>query len=404
MQEKLILIPVTPSVPFVCFKALKCINSLNHLQAPIFIPPNMRADLIHFIRLSLIDGIGPINSKKLIAHRGGAEAVFKSSPKQLLSIEGIGPSHVDKILSAATGNKAEEMLRELEKTGHKAFTYLDPEYPRRLNNCEDAPLLLYMDGEAEMNQAFVLSIVGTRYATEYGKAVTEEFIEAISVLKPLVVSGLAHGIDVTAHKAAMRYGCPTIGVLAHGLDMVYPAIHRQIAKRMCDVGGLLTEFPTGTRPEKERFPMRNRIVAGMSDATIVIESDVSGGSLITARMANDYARDVFALPGRTTDRFSRGTNDLIRRDAAHLLDSPEEFMKMMGWELAKKEEAVQTSLFVDLDPKEKNLVAAMSRDPRSVDIIAVESAMPMSEVSALLLGLEFKGMVRTFPGKRYALS
>jgi DNA processing protein len=184
--------------------------------------------------------------------------------------------------------------------------------------------------------------------------------------------------------------------------MVYPAIHRKIARDMCNNGGLLSEFTHGTRPDKERFPMRNRIVAGMSDATVVMESDVSGGSLITARMANDYSRDVFALPGRLTDRFSKGTNDLISSDSAHLLKGAEEFMKMMGWEMNRKEENVQTSLFIELGPKERDLIAAMSKEPRSVDVISVESALPMSEVSALLLGLEFKGLVKALPGKRYA--
>jgi DNA processing protein len=364
----------------------------------------MRPDLIHFIRLSLIEGIGPVNAKKLIAHRGGAEEVFKSSRKQLLSIDGIGPSYVDKILSADTARAADALLETESKAGNNIFCYLDKAYPRRLNNCEDAPLLIFTQGEVDLNQAYVLSIVGTRHATEYGTRATEDFIKAISPLRPLIVIGLAHGIDVAAHKAAMRFDCPTVGVLAHGLDMVYPAIHRKVADRMCEQGGLISEFPIGIKPDKERFPMRNRIVAGMSDATVVVESDVSGGSLITARMANDYARDVFAIPGRVTDRFSRGTNDLIRRDAAHLLDDPDEFMKMMGWELNKKEEVVQTSMFIELGSKEKSLVAALSKDPRSVDVIAVETAMPMSEVNAMLLGLEFKGMVRALPGKRYALA
>lgn len=362
----------------------------------------MRPDLIHFIRLSLIEGIGPVIAKKLIAHCGGVEEVFSASMKQLISIDGIGTNHAEKVRHSKTMEQAEEVLEALEKSEEKALTYLDKDYPRRLNACDDAPLILYVKGEVDLNVPFVLSIVGTRHATEYGKAMTEQFLEDLAPLKPLVVSGLAHGIDVTAHRAAMRYGCPTVGVLAHGLDMVYPAIHRKIARDMCRNGGLLSEFNHGTRPDKERFPMRNRIVAGMSDVTVVMESDVSGGSLITARMANDYARDVFALPGRLTDRFSKGTNDLISRDAAHLLQSAEEFMKMMGWELRRKEENVQTSLFVELDPREKNLMAAMSKEPRSVDAISVESALPMSEVSALLLGLEFKGLVRALPGKRYA--
>lgn len=356
----------------------------------------------YFARLAVTEGIGAVLAKKLVAYCGGAAAVYERNLKQLATIPGIGTQNIQHLFSQKAKEDAEQVMRDVERLGLRMIPYTDSDYPRRLVQCHDAPLLLFQKGRTDLNPAYALSVVGTRYATDYGKGFTDRFIEGLKDTGVVVVSGLAHGIDIQAHKAALRHGLPTIAVLAHGLDHIYPAVNRPTAKRMQEEGGsLLSEFVPGTPADKDRFPMRNRIIAGLSDATVVMESDKKGGSMITARMANDYARDVFALPGRVGDRYARGTNLLIRTDAAHLLESPKEFLKMMGWDERPKESASQASLFVELDQLERTLAEAMGTEPTPVDVIAARTDWPMSKVSAMLLSMEFKGLVRAMPGKRY---
>lgn len=362
-------------------------------------------DLIQLLRLSLIDRIGPAIGKKLLAYLGGAEGVFKASKQDFTQIDGVGEVHYALVKASKTEGLAQEVLEQNEKHGIQTLAYSSADYPHRLKNCMDAPMILYYSGQEEqVNRTRVVSIVGTRSASPYGIEFTEDFVEKLVERDVLVTSGLAFGIDACAHRSALKYGGQTVGVVAHGLDRVSPSLHKALAEKMKRQGGILSEHRTGIKVEKGFFPMRNRLVAGMCDAVVVVESDLKGGSLITARMANDYNRDVFALPGRIHDRASRGCNALIQKNSAHILNDVEEFMRMMSWEEKEKNVEVQMPLFVDLEGTEKQIFELLDREPKTVDKISVESERPMSEVSATLLALEFKGLVRCLPGKQYQLS
>ena len=263
---------------------------------------------------------------------------------------------------------------------------------------------MYSKGTVDYNNQRVISIVGTRKATDYGKDFCNELIKDLVPHNPLIVSGLAYGIDVCAHKAALQHNLPTIGVLAHGLDRLYPAQHKSVASQMLDNGALLSDFKSGTKPDRENFPKRNRIVAGMSDLTIVIESSKKGGSLITAHIANDYNRDVFALPGRIGDSQSEGCNNLIKSHKAALIQSAKDIEYVMGWEVQKKNTPIQTQLFVELTPEQKTLTAILSKqDKIGIDKLSLLAKMPMSQTTSLLLNLEFDGVVKSLPGKLYKL-
>jgi DNA processing protein len=364
---------------------------------------NHEANLLQYIRLTLLDKVGPVNARKLVAYCGGIEAVFHQDKNSLMKVPGIGENLAAHILAQDTLARAEEEMEFMEKEGIRGISYLDPEYPRRLQHCDDAPVILFIKGNVTLNTEKMISIVGTRKATEYGKHYIADFLKALKGHDPTIVSGLAYGVDICAHRESLNNGLPTIGVMAHGLDRIYPGGHRKTAHRMMEEGGLISEFVSGTAPDRERFPMRNRIVAGMSDATIVIESAARGGSMITAYLANGYNRDVFALPGRVGDEFSEGCNQLIRKDVAHLLDDIAEFERMMGWQHVKEKNSVQAKLFVDLTEEQSLLLGFLKEDPISIDVLTAESSLPMSKVSPLLLELEFKGLVRTLPGKRYML-
>lgn len=368
---------------------------------PPHVSTSVETDLLHFLRLSLLDGVGPVNARKLVAYCGGAEAVFAENKKGLCAIPGIGDKVAEVVLSQSTLDRAERELEWMRSEGVHAHSYLDADYPRRLTQCDDAPILLFYRGTPDLNPQRVLSIVGTRKATEYGRGFIHDFLREMRPYDPLILSGLAYGIDIIAHREALAHELRTVGVLAHGLDRVYPGAHRQTAHKMLERGGLISEFVSGTKPDRERFPMRNRVVAGMCDATIVVESAARGGSMITAYLANEYNRDVFAVPGRVGDEYSEGCNLLIRNDVAHLLDNVEEFVKLMGWQQEESAAAAQTALFVDLRPEQEQLMTLLSTEPKTVDLITIESQLPMSKVSPMLLELEFMGLVRTLPGKQY---
>jgi DNA processing protein len=364
------------------------------------------SDLKYKIALTQIPNIGDILAKRLVAYCGSVEAVFKEKKFALEKIPGIGAAYAKQIIDSSIFERAEEEIKFIEKNNITPVFYLDNSYPKRLTHCEDSPVMLYFKGEADLNSEKIISIVGTREATDYGKSLCEKLIADLAVYNPLIVSGLAYGIDVCAHKAAMDNGLKTIGVFAHGLDKVYPALHRSIAEKMVENGGLLSDFMSRTTPDRENFPRRNRIVAGMADATIVIESKKDGGSLITADIANSYNRDVFAFPGKVGDVTSEGCNNIIKQNKAALLQSAADIIYIMGWEQKKKKNAPQQrQLFVELNAEEEILVNLLKeKSPVNVDDICLLAKMPMSKVSSLLLTLEFSGIVKSLPGKVYRLN
>lgn len=365
----------------------------------------MEEDLKYKIALSLIPHIGCIRAKKLVAYCGSVEAVFSEKRSLLEKVPGIGKKFADIVLNQQVMARVEEEIVFIQKNSIKPLFYLDPDYPKRLTHCEDSPVILYYKGTADLNVEKVISIVGTREATEYGRNLCEKLVADLSIFNPLIVSGLAYGIDICAHKAALDNGLETVGVFAHGLDIVYPSLHSNVAEKMAKQGGLLTDFMNGTNPDRENFPSRNRIVAGMADATIVIESKKDGGSLITADIANSYNRDVFAFPGKVNDVTSEGCNNIIKQNKAALIQSAADVIYIMGWEETKKRKASpQKQLFIDLKPEEEQLLNLLKeKEAINVDDLCLESKMPMSKVSSALLSLEFSGLVRSLPGKMYKI-
>lgn len=363
-------------------------------------------NLAHKIAISLIPGIGAVTARNLIAYVGSVEGVFQEKEKNLLKIPGIGEVNAQRIVRQNVLERAKREVDFILKNRIKTFFYLDENYPTRLKNCSDAPIILYFKGNANLNGQRIISVVGTRNATNYGKELCDELIRTFSERSypVLVVSGLAYGIDIHAHKACLKYNIPTVGVFAHGLDNIYPALHAPIATKMLEKGGVLTDFTSESKIDRQNFLRRNRIIAGLADATIVVESAEKGGALVTADIANSYNRDVFAFPGRSNDPFSKGCNKLIKLNEAVLIENVADIEKAMNWDVKISSARVfQTSLFVELTPEEQKLVDLLKGGDRFVDEITIETQMPMSRVSALLLGLEFKGLIISLPGKMYRL-
>jgi DNA processing protein len=361
--------------------------------------------LIYKIAVGMIPGIGSITAKKLIAYSGSVEGIFGEKKSKLLKIPGIGEVLANEIVNSKVLDLAEKELNFIEQYNIKPYFYLDENYPERLKHCQDSPLILYVKGNADLNSRKIISIVGTRKATPYGKSICEKLIEQMAELKhdPVIVSGLAFGIDITAHKAALRNKLSTIAVLGHGLKTMYPAVHSKYAKEIVDYGALVTEFTSDISADRPLFVRRNRIIAGLADATIVIESGVEGGALITADIANSYNRDVFAVPGRTDDNMSLGCNKLIKTNKAHLLECIEDLEYVLGWESIKsKSKTIQKELFINLSEEEKLILEIIrNNNELSIDLICHTAHLPVSKVSPMLLNLEFAGMVKSLPGKVY---
>jgi len=360
--------------------------------------------LLYEIGITLLPGVGDVNAKKLIAYCGGVEAVFKQKKNQLLKIDGIGPKVADAIANQTVLKRAEAEIVFVEKNNIQVLFFTDANFPFRLKQAMDGPVMLFYKGTANLNQSKVIAVVGTRKVTEQGRAICNQIIADFKNEDLLIVSGLAYGVDTQAHKSSLDYGLNTVAVLAHGLDRIYPGANRNLAKRMLEQGGLLTDFISGTNPDAQNFPKRNRIIAGLADATLVIESATKGGSLITADIANSYNRDVFAVPGRPADTYSRGANFLIRTNRAALVESASDIRYLMGWDIPMMETAVQKKLFVELNPEEELLIHIIREEKEpTIDLIALKAQMPMSKVSATLLNLEFEGLVRCLPGKVFKL-
>jgi DNA processing protein len=357
--------------------------------------------LLQQIALTLLPGVGNVTGKKLIAYCGGVEAVFKQKREALEKIPGIGEKLINSILNHFVFRQAEKEIAFIEKNNITPLFYLDKNYPELLKNCDDGPILLYYKGTASLNVSRIISIVGTRKATDYGKMICEKLVKDLAEYNVLVISGLAYGIDTCAHHSALDNHLNTIAVLGHGLDRIYPHLNRNLATKIIDHGGLLSELMSGTLPDRENFPQRNRIIAGMADATVVIEAAKSGGALITADMANSYNREVFTIPGRIGDTWSEGCNLLIRDNKAALIQSATDIAKMMGWE-KKKQNVKQHLLFVNLTPDEKKIISLMrGNGEMGIDEITLQSRLNMSKVAAALLNLEFNGIVKALPGKIY---
>lgn len=362
-------------------------------------------ELFYQIALTLIPKVGAVTAKNLISYCGGVQSIFEANKKALLKIPGVGPQIAQSILDKNVLHLAEKELKFVEQQQINPLFFLDQAYPHRLKHYHNCPILLYYKGNAPLNTKKIVSIVGTRRPSPYGVMNCEKLVEDLKEYSVLIVSGLAFGIDITAHKTCLQQGIATIGVLGHGLKRIYPPQHRAIAEKMTSMGGLLTEFPSDTLPDRERFPMRNRIIAGMCDALVVVETAQKGGSMITALIANDYNKDVFAFPGQVNQKNSRGCNYLIKRHRAALLESAQDLAELMRWVPKLSSNGIQTSLFTELSSKEKIVVDLLQEKPEiNIDQLTVQSQMTNSEMVTLLLSLEFKGVVKSLPGKRYIVN
>lgn len=367
----------------------------------------MHPQLPYQIALTMIPQIGPVIARELLQHFGDALSIFQASPAKLRNVEGLGESRIQAIRSFNQFARAEEECRFVENNKINTLFMGQPGYPRRLFNCADAPILLYARGMADLNCARVLAVVGTRVHTDYGRRLTEQLIRDLATENVLILSGLAFGIDALAHKTALRQQLPTAAVLAHGLDYLYPPQHGALAMEMVQhAGALITEFPSGTQPDRHHFPARNRIVAGLSDAVLVVETGDKGGSLITAELANDYNRDVFAFPGRVNDPRSAGCNELIRQNKAVLIRHAGDLLQFMNWvESSTRRQSLQTSLFHELNPEEKAILDLLQTgESRAIDDLNILSRLSNSAVAAAILSLELKNLIVSLPGKMYRLA
>ena len=365
----------------------------------------MRNDLIFQLALRLVPNIGAVHAKILIDLYGSAAAVFGAKKSDLDKIEGIGIVRAKSIKDFRDFSRAEEEISFLHKYKIRPLFLTDPDYPRRFLNCYDPPTVLFYKGKADLNAPRTIGIVGTRSNTEYGKQVTEKLIKDLASQNVIIISGLAFGIDSIAHKAALKNNIPTVGALGHGLDTIYPSENAGLAREMIKHdGGLITEFFSKTKPDKHNFPQRNRIVAGLCDATIIVETNIKGGSMITAELANGYNRDVFAIPGRITDSKSSGSNYLIMNNKAILLGDTQQLIEIMGWEVRKPKIKKQKELFIELSPEEKILIEILlEKEHVHIDEINLRSGQSNSSVAAVILNLELKGVIVSLPGKIYKL-
>jgi len=357
------------------------------------------------IALTMIPGIGPVISKKLVLHCGSAEAVFREKKKLLETIPGIGKITARLIADRDCRKKAEEELARIEKSGIRMLYFTESGYPSRLRHCYDSPPLLYYKGPADLNAKRIVSIIGTRNITDYGTQLCEKLVADLRQYNVIIVSGLAYGVDICAHRASLEQGISTVGVLAHGLDEIYPRVHAGTAKKMISQGGLLTDFPCGTNPDRENFPQRNRIVAGLSDAVIVVESGEKGGSMITAEFAMNYNRDVFAFPGRIGDAASAGCHKLIKKHKAALIDSADDVAYAMGWEKPDAaSQTVQASIPLFSGEEEKVVATMRGMGNVHIDEICLMAELSPGKTAAILLNLEFAGVVKSLPGKMFRLN
>ncbi|HMV08885.1 MAG TPA: DNA-processing protein DprA [Cyclobacteriaceae bacterium] len=366
----------------------------------------MDQNRLSLLALHFIDGVGDYVVKQVVSYTGSAEKVFKTPKGKLMQIPGVGEVTAQAILNGKPFERAEKELRKAEKESVELVFYMDKKYPSRLKNIPDAPSILYLKGTIDFENPRTVAIVGTRQATEYGKERVEEIVRDLASHQPLIVSGLAYGIDIHAHKQAVKHGLPTVGVMGSGMDRIYPSAHKETAKKMFELGGLLTESPFGTKPDAHNFPQRNRIIAGLCDALLVIEAAEKGGALITAEIANSYNKDVFACPGSVGETYSAGCNNLIKSNKANLLTSVKDIEYIMGWDAAKPQKKKVSVALDGYDANEQTVLKVMIDKKANVliDELSWKSNLPVSQLASVLLGLEFKGVVKSMPGKQYSLA
>jgi DNA processing protein len=360
-------------------------------------------DLLYTLALQHVPNIGDITAKKLIAHCGSAEAVLKERKQNLLKIDGIGSVILGELNGTQHLVEAEKELSFIKDNDIKVFYFEAEDYPEKLKHCIDGPIVLFRSGNVNLKKQRIISIVGTRKITTSGIAFCEDLIEKLAVFNPVIVSGFAYGTDITAHKAALKHNLQTVACLAHGLNQIYPAVHKKYMVDMEKNGGFFTDFWSSDKFDKNNFLKRNRVIAGLSEATIVIESAEKGGSLVTADIANSYNRDVFAVPGRTTDSQSIGCNNLIKQQKAHMLTTALDVPYILNWKLENdKKPAIQKQLFVELDETEKVIYNYLKEhDKQQLDIIAINCNMPIFKIASVLLTMELKGVIRPLPGKLF---
>ena len=366
----------------------------------------------HLYRMALphIPGIGLTTARRILAATESATWLFKNRKEAQEVLTGIPSKIISNLDCPEVLRRCEAELEFAEKHSIVCLIDTDEAYPSRLRECEDAPMVLFYKGNADLNRLHVVSVVGTRHATDYGRDLCTSMMRDFKAISPdiLIVSGLAYGIDVAAHRAALSNGLDTVAVLAHGLDRIYPYFHRNVAAEMLEHGGLLTEFPSGTNPDRQNFVMRNRIIAGISDATVVVQSAIKGGALITASIASSYNRDCFAFPGRVGDEYSEGCNEIIRRNRAAMICCAEDLLEAMNWVTernSQKKQPIQRQLFPDLSEEEGNIVKVMEKHPDGIQInlLTLEANLPINKVSSILFSLEMKGVVKASAGAVYRL-
>lgn len=365
----------------------------------------MDQERLSLLALHFVPGIGDVLFKQLVSYCGSASQVFKMSRGKLDKIPGIGPVAADAVIKGKSFDQAESEFKKAERENATILFYLDTAYPARLKAFEDSPAVLYTKGNVNLNTPKVVAIVGTRKATEYGKTFIDKLIEELTPHNPLILSGLAYGIDIHAHKQALKSNLTTVGVLGSGLDVIYPTAHKDTVKRMYYGGGLITENSFGTKPDAHNFPARNRIIAGLCDALVVVEAAETGGALITANIANTYNKDVFALPGNYNAEFSAGCNKLIKTNRASLISSVKDLEYIMNWSLDETKPSRQALPLFDLMPEEQSIVNSLKEKTAvSIDDLTIQTSLPPGALATHLLTLELKNIVKTLPGKFYKLS
>lgn len=360
-------------------------------------------ELLYVLALQHIPNLGDGTAKKLIGHLGSAEAILTEKPSNLLKIDGVGRKKLSEYRAAEHIKAAEEELKFIQENQVNTHYFQEEDYPEKLKHCFDGPILLFSRGNINLKNQKIISVVGTRKITTQGIAFCERFIEELSVLNPVIISGFAYGVDITAQKSAIKHKLQTVGCLAHGLNQIYPKVHQKYVNSVEENGGFFTDFWSTDKFDRNNFLKRNRIIAGLSEATIVIESAQKGGSLVTADIANSYNREVFAVPGRPTDNYSKGCNNLIKSQNAHLLNSAADLIYMLNWDLEKQQEkSVQKQLFINLEGEEQTLYEFLQkRGKAQLDTIALNCGFPTFKTAGILLNLELKGVVRPLPGKLF---
>ena len=358
------------------------------------------------IALSYLSGVGPIRAKKMLVRAGSFAEAVRLDAAELVELK-VPAKAIEQLVSGWAMQQAEREVAFAKTNGVRVYDCLDEAYPKRLADLPDSPLVLYVRGDRDLNALRTVGIVGTRKPSPHGRHFCEQLVEQLSDYGVTVISGMAYGVDIAAHEACLRTKTPTFAVMAHGLNEVYPSAHRASAAEVMKRGALVSEYPSGLRSRKEFFPQRNRIIAALSDAVVVVESARRGGSMITATLANGYARPVFAVPGRVADKASQGCNELIKTNRANLLESAHDIAYLLGWHGRKRSvaEAKTGSLFEDVPPDERRVLNLLDgADALDVDTLLLRSELPSGQLAGVLLSLELKGSVRALPGKRYAIT